>query len=96
MSATIWRKMNAPRDHRWAKDRFSDYVDGELPERQRRRLAAHEEICPECGRIARTLRQMLALLPAMRAQQSQHLAERTTQAVARQIEESGPPEARSG
>ncbi|MGI9557825.1 MAG: zf-HC2 domain-containing protein [Solirubrobacterales bacterium] len=87
MNATLWRRMNAHRDHRWAQSRFSDYVDGDLPQRQERRLAAHEEICPDCGRVARTLRRMLALLPGMRPAADPELAERTTEGVATRIED---------
>lgn len=46
---------------------MSDYVDGELRPRQQRRLAAHEEICPDCHRVVRTLRGMLARLRGMPA-----------------------------
>lgn len=87
MATTLWRRMNARRDHRWAKSRFSEYVDGDLPERQRRRLAAHEEICPDCGRVARTLRRMLALLPGLHPTTSSQLAERTSEAVAQRLDE---------
>jgi anti-sigma factor RsiW len=87
MNAMIWRRMSARRDHRWAGSRFSDYVDGELPGRQQRRLAAHEEICPDCSRVARTLRRMLALLPGMRPSASPQLADRTAQAVAHRLDE---------
>ena len=79
--------MNARRDHRWARHRFSDYVDGELPERQDRRLAAHEEICPDCNRVVRTLRRLLALLPGTRPAASPELAERTSKAVAALLDE---------
>ena len=87
MSATIWRRMNARRDHRWAQSRYSEYVDGELPEREQRRLAEHEDLCPDCGRVARTLRRMLVLLPGIRGAYSQQLAERTARAVAERIDQ---------
>lgn len=59
---SIWRRLNAHRDHRWAGPRISEYLDGELPERSARRLSAHERICPECGRTIATLRSMLSAL----------------------------------
>lgn len=59
---STWRRLNMHRDHRWAGPRISSYVDEELPERSRRRLAAHERICPECGRTIATLRSMLEAL----------------------------------
>lgn len=37
-------------DHRWAPDRFSAQLDGELPEPQRRRMARHLGECVECRR----------------------------------------------
>lgn len=59
MAVINWRKINMHRDHRWAGAHMSEYVDGELGDRQQRRLAAHERLCPECGRVIRTLRGML-------------------------------------
>ena len=58
----IWRKINAPRDHRWAASRFSAYVEGELSPQQDSRLRAHEGICPECRRAIRTLKSLLRAL----------------------------------
>ena len=47
--------MRARRDHRWSQRHMSDYIDGELTSRQRRRLEAHARLCPECGPLRRTL-----------------------------------------
>jgi hypothetical protein len=47
--------MRARRDHRWSQRHMSDYIDGELTPRQRRRLEAHARLCPECGPLRRTL-----------------------------------------
>jgi hypothetical protein len=47
--------MRDQRDHRWSQRRMSDYVDGELSPRERRRLEAHARLCPECGPLRRTL-----------------------------------------
>jgi hypothetical protein len=33
---------------------MSDYVDGELAQRQLRRLEAHARLCPDCGRLRRS------------------------------------------
>ncbi len=46
-------------DHRWTQRRVSDYLDGELSPRQRRRLLAHAELCPDCGPMLRTLTVLL-------------------------------------
>jgi hypothetical protein len=34
---------------------MSDYIDGELAPRQQRRLDAHARLCPDCGRLRRSL-----------------------------------------
>jgi Putative zinc-finger len=33
----------------------SDYIDGELVPHGRRRLDAHARLCPDCGRLRRSL-----------------------------------------
>jgi anti-sigma factor RsiW len=63
MAASSWRNISRHRDHSWAKTRYSGYVDGELPGRQARRLTQHQQLCPECRHVVRTLR---ALLPSLR------------------------------
>jgi len=50
------------RDHRWAPDRMSAYLDGELARSGRGRMERHVEDCPECRRLIAGLRQMLAAL----------------------------------
>jgi hypothetical protein len=67
MAAATWRKIRRHRDHSWAKTRYSNHVDRELPRRQLRRMAQHQELCPECRRVIRTLR---ALLPSLRSLRS--------------------------
>jgi putative zinc finger protein len=47
--------MRDRRDHRWSDRRMSDYIDGELAPRQQRRLEAHARLCPDCGRLRRSL-----------------------------------------
>lgn len=41
---------------------MSDYVDGELSWRERRRLELHAQDCPDCGPAIRALRSLLRLL----------------------------------
>ncbi len=62
MKVSLWRKINMHRDHRWAQPRMSEYVDGELSERNSSRLAAHTSICPECHRVLETLSRMVSAL----------------------------------
>lgn len=89
MREATWRRLNHRRDHRWARPRISDYIEGELPTRQGRRLTAHEALCPECARLIATLHAMLAILPSLRLPPVATLgiAERTAERVRAQIEE---------
>jgi anti-sigma factor RsiW len=50
------------RDHRWAPDRMSDYLDGELATRARRRMERHLSECEECRRLLQGLRRTLDAL----------------------------------
>jgi hypothetical protein len=47
--------MRDKRDHRWSQRRVSDYIDAELAPRRQRRLEAHARLCPDCGRLRRSL-----------------------------------------
>lgn len=47
--------MREARDHRWSQHHISDYLDGALSPRQQRRLEAHAGLCPDCGRLRRSL-----------------------------------------
>lgn len=76
MKVSLWRRLNTPRDHRWVRARASDYLAGELGQRQERRLTAHSELCPECAHMLRTLEALIAALPALR------MAPETTFAIA--------------
>ena len=51
----LLRNMRDRRDHRWSRRHMSDYIDGELAPRQQRRLEAHARLCPDCGRLRRSL-----------------------------------------
>jgi anti-sigma factor RsiW len=44
-------RMRFRRDHRWAPDRMSAHLDGELPARKRSRLERHLGECVECRRL---------------------------------------------
>ena len=46
-------------DHRWAPDRMSDYLDGELASMGRTRMDRHVGQCVECRRVLAGLRVML-------------------------------------
>jgi anti-sigma factor RsiW len=49
------RSLRDKREHRWSQRRMSDYIDGKLSSRARRRLEAHARLCPECGPLRRSL-----------------------------------------
>jgi hypothetical protein len=89
MAAGAWRRFNAQRDHRWARPRLSAYIEDELPARQQRRLAAHEEICPDCARMVATLSALLRILPSLNLAPNAALgvAEETAERVRSRIEE---------
>jgi anti-sigma factor RsiW len=91
MQATAWRRLNAGRDHRWARSHLSSYVEGELPPGEHRRLAAHERLCPECARMIGTLQALIAVLPSLGLPPDAAfgVAERTAECVRARIEEWG-------
>jgi anti-sigma factor RsiW len=87
----VWGRLNAGRDHRWAQSRLSAYVEDELPRRQRRRLARHEGICPECRRAIRQLKKLLKTLPGLRSDEAGgDIAERTARSFRERIEREPP------
>jgi len=54
------------REHRWTTARLSEYLDGELSERDRVRVEQHTGMCPECSRIVAALRHTLRELMGLR------------------------------
>jgi anti-sigma factor RsiW len=50
------------RDHRWARGRMSDYLDGELTLARRTRMEDHLGACGECRRLLAGLRRTLDAL----------------------------------
>jgi anti-sigma factor RsiW len=55
-------------EHRWVYRRLSDYLDGDLTSRARRRLRAHAHDCPACGPTLCSLKRVvqgLRSLPSM-------------------------------
>ncbi|HKH13707.1 MAG TPA: zf-HC2 domain-containing protein [Solirubrobacterales bacterium] len=83
MRVSTWRRLNARRDHRWARRRIPYYVDRELASRQRRRLYQHERLCRECRHVIRTLGALQRMLPSLRPQAE--VAERTATIVGARI-----------
>lgn len=87
MQLAIFRKLAHARDHRWAQPRLSEYVDGELPDRHHRRLAAHEQICPDCHRVIATLRGMIGAMRGLGRQPAPPVGDRVADQVQRRIAE---------
>jgi hypothetical protein len=46
-------------DHRWSQRHLSQYVEGDLRPRARRRLARHARDCVDCGRGIRAMRALV-------------------------------------
>lgn len=57
--STFLHRARFERDHRWAPDHMSDYLDGDLAARRRSRLERHVIECEECRRLLAGLRRML-------------------------------------
>jgi anti-sigma factor RsiW len=53
-------------EHRFARRRMSDYVDGDRSAAQRRRLERHADLCPECGPLRRALMWLVVELRELR------------------------------
>lgn len=89
----MWRKLNAPRDHRWAGPRLSRFLEHDLPPRQHRRLEAHQGICPECRRALQSLKKLLAALPRLREDDPDRRArvDQALRSVVEQIQHEPPP-----
>jgi anti-sigma factor RsiW len=49
-------RMRFERDHRWAPEHMSDYLDAELPLGGRERMQRHLGVCQECSRVLAGLR----------------------------------------
>ena len=49
-------------DHAWSQQHLSQYVEGDMSWRSRRRLELHAEECPDCSLGIRALRALLRLL----------------------------------
>ncbi len=52
-------------DHLWAQQHLSHYVEGDLSQRARRRLAGHAEDCPDCSRGILAMRALVRLIPGL-------------------------------
>jgi anti-sigma factor RsiW len=60
--SSLFHRWRFQRDHRWAPDRMSDFLDGDLGDGARRRIERHVGECAECRRVLRGLRGVLDAL----------------------------------
>lgn len=58
----IFTGRRSRRDHTWAQENLSAYLDGELPLAHKARMERHLAECAECRQSLHTLRQTVALL----------------------------------
>ncbi len=68
-------------DHRWVPAHMSDYLDGDLGARPRRRLEDHVAECAQCRRTLAALRAMLTALHALPPPRAEAQAARIATAV---------------
>ncbi len=54
------------RDHRFTMEHASEYLDGELPEPDCRRVVEHTGMCPRCRHLVESLRRTIAGLAGLR------------------------------
>ncbi len=58
----MFTRRRSRRDHTWAQENLSAYLDGEMPLDHKARLERHLAECAECRQSLHTLRQTVALL----------------------------------
>lgn len=71
----LLRTIRFHREHHWTHEHLSEYVDGELPAGEHRRVERHVGMCPECRRVLATLKRTLAGLMGLREDASVDIAE---------------------
>jgi anti-sigma factor RsiW len=67
MTRFVSRRLRFWRDHRWAPDCMSSYLDSELGEADRRRMERHVSDCSECRRLLSGLRTTVEALGRLSA-----------------------------
>jgi len=62
VSMPAFGRLHANREHRFASDNLSAYLDGELPPGERARVERHLAACADCRRDLETLQETVALV----------------------------------
>ena len=71
-------------DHRFTRRHASEFLDGELPEDGRGRIARHAALCPRCAHLIASLRATLTALAALPAEPDAAIAERVIERLRRE------------
>lgn len=79
------------RDHRWAPDRMSDYLDRELAQRGRARMERHVGVCNECRGLITGLKLVIDTLHRLPAPQPGRDAAQLAGAVRVRLEQPPSP-----
>jgi anti-sigma factor RsiW len=66
MMRNLWNRRRFMREHHWTHAHLSEYLDGDLGQRDRARVEKHVGLCPECRRALAGLRRTLAALMGLR------------------------------
>lgn len=82
------QRLRFRRDHRWVPPRASDYLDAELPPRERTRVERHAGDCPECRELLRSLQAIVSALATMRGEDGEPVAGAVLAAVQSSLGES--------
>lgn len=61
MNPVLWRMI----DHRFTKIHASGYLDGDLDQLGRERIARHTSVCPQCRALLSSLRRMIEELSGL-------------------------------
>ena len=75
-------------DHRWTPAHASDYLDGELSQRRKRRVEWHAGDCPECRELLRGLKALIASLGGLRDDVGELAAASLLESVRARLDES--------
>lgn len=85
------RRLRFARDHRWAPERMSDYLDGDLAAAGQVRMDRHVGECVECRRLLAGLRVMLDALHGLPASRGEVDALQIAASVRLRLDEPRPP-----
>ncbi len=71
-------------DNRFTQRHVSEFLDGELPEVGRGRVARHAALCPRCAQLIASLRATIAALAALATRPDTTIADRVIERLRRE------------